>query len=354
MGSRTTTSFKIIHFPKIMNANPYMELFYRSLSSRSIESEFGQSFSPSRIRQLSKYADAVHVQWIEYTINRKSGFAGLLRVWDFITTVKTIKHSKLSLIWTCHNLIPHHRANLKDRFLSQYFAKQADLIICHSLDVKGSLVRMGALQERVLIVKHPSYTGYYPDLITREKARKVLGFEAREVVYLFLGLLKPYKGIEDLITAFRSLPDPNAVLLIAGKDFSNAYAVKVLAPLVKEDKRIKLHEKFLSNEELEIYCKASDILVYPFQKIDTSGSMMLPFTYPKRVIVRDLPFSRGLFNERMAVFFKDVPGLVQAFHDVWLLDDKKARQEFEGKDAELSWDKLMAPVADRILSLRNR
>ena len=38
-------------------------------------------------------------------------------------------------------------------------------------------------------------------------------------VYLFLGLLRPYKGLEDLIAAFKMIESPKLRLLVAGRVF---------------------------------------------------------------------------------------------------------------------------------------
>jgi glycosyltransferase involved in cell wall biosynthesis len=107
-------------------------------------------------------------------------------------------------------------------------------------------------------------------------------------VFLFLGLLRPYKGLEELLPAFRSLPDPNAALLIAGRPRPSDYAAH-LAEQAAYDPRVLLHPHFVPVDEVQVWMNAADAVVLPYRQITTSGAAMLAWSFGKPVIAPALP-----------------------------------------------------------------
>ena len=87
-------------------------------------------------------------------------------------------------------------------------------------------------RQGVVIVPHGHYLGYYPNTVSRGEARAALSLPADAFVFVCLGLLRPYKGLEELLPAFRSLPERDLVLLLAGKPGSKNY-LSALQALVR-------------------------------------------------------------------------------------------------------------------------
>ena len=74
---------------------------------------------------------------------------------------------------------------------------------------------------KVLHVPHPAYLGAYPDDVSDADARRHYDLGADDLVFGFVGNLRPYKGLDDLLAAFETLvadpPDARRRrLLIAG------------------------------------------------------------------------------------------------------------------------------------------
>src|SRR5260221_20801 len=63
------------------------------------------------------------------------------------------------------------------------------------------------------------------------------------------GRVRLYKGIEDLLEAFRKCTDPDAVLVIAGEPLNTAYG-ESLVDLANQDSRVKLLLGFIEEQEL--------------------------------------------------------------------------------------------------------
>ena len=65
------------------------------------------------------------------------------------------------------------------------------------------------------VIPHGHYRGIYPDTL-REEARRRLGLRTDERVILWFGKIKRYKGLPELIAAFREVRLSNVRLLVVG------------------------------------------------------------------------------------------------------------------------------------------
>jgi glycosyltransferase involved in cell wall biosynthesis len=150
----------------------------------------------------------------------------------------------------------------------------------------------------IAVIPHGHYIDAYPNTITRADARRALHLPLtinhspftinHSPTLLFLGLLRPYKGLEELLPAFRSLPDPNAVLLIAGRPRPSDYAAR-LAAQANDDPRVRWHPHFVPVDEVQLWMNAADAVVLPYRQITTSGAAMLAWSFGKPVIAPALP-----------------------------------------------------------------
>ena len=160
----------------------------------------------------------------------------------------------------------------------------------------------------------------------KEKARSEIGLPEEGVVYIFFGHIKPYKGIEDLVSVFKNRKE---ALLIAGNAFSQEYKNYILG-LCDGNKNIKLVLKRMPLTELQLYLSASDIVIFPFREIDNSGSIVLAQSYAKAIIVRDLPSVRSVTSETFTKYFKTNKDLEKLLDEAanWDLE-KMGRFSFE-------------------------
>jgi glycosyltransferase involved in cell wall biosynthesis len=145
----------------------------------------------------------------------------------------------------------------------------------------------------VAVIPHGHYIDAYPNAVTRAEARRALDLpltinRSPLPIFLFLGLLRPYKGLEELLPAFQSLPDPNAALLIAGRPRPGDYAA-LLAEQAACDPRVLLHPHFVPADEVQVWMNAADAVVLPYRQITTSGAAMLAWSFGKPVIAPALP-----------------------------------------------------------------
>jgi glycosyltransferase involved in cell wall biosynthesis len=63
-------------------------------------------------------------------------------------------------------------------------------------------------------------------------------------------------------------------------------------------KRVKLHLRFISAEELVALYRAADVVVYPYRAITTSGALATGLALGKTIVASNLPVFRELLTDR--------------------------------------------------------
>jgi len=134
------------------------------------------------------------------------------------------------------------------------------------------------------VIPHGNYRGEYPHAADKRAARAVLNIPGDARVVCFFGMVSKYKGVSDLVSAFREIPDPNLVLLIAGANDDPDEAV-FLKSQARGDERIKLHLGFVPKDQVQYYIGAADLVALPFRKIWNSGSAMLALSFDRPILV---------------------------------------------------------------------
>ena len=205
-----------------------------------------------------------------------------------------------------------------------------------------------------LAIPHGHYIDCYPNEIGREAARDRLGLPADAFVYLALGLMRPYKGLEELAPAFRSLPDRDVVLLLAGKPSPASYA-ETLARLTVGDPRIRLIPQFVPPQDVQLYLNAADICVLPYRQITTSGAALLAFSFGAPVLAPRIGAFPHLLAEGRGILYDpaDPAGLAHALTDAASTDWQPIRPEILAWVRQFDWpgigSRLVAAYRDSCL-----
>jgi glycosyltransferase involved in cell wall biosynthesis len=130
-------------------------------------------------------------------------------------------------------------------------------------------------------VPHGLHTGVYADLVEQAQARLDLGLSDADDVLLFTGRLRPYKGLADLVSAFRRLlpSRPDLKLILAGESKAGEGRALVEGLSAVERSRILMVDRFIENDEMQLFLRAADAAVYPYDEILTSGSILLALAF---------------------------------------------------------------------------
>ncbi|MEA2227797.1 MAG: hypothetical protein QOF04_1427, partial [Solirubrobacteraceae bacterium] len=116
---------------------------------------------------------------------------------------------------------------------------------------------------KVHVIAHGAF-----EHLTRVPAARPLPAELAAVdvpVVLFFGLLRPYKGIDVLLDAWRALA-PDAELWIVGMPRMDIAALRAQAP-----PSVRWVPRFVADDEVAAYFRRADLVVLPYREIDQSG-----------------------------------------------------------------------------------
>jgi glycosyltransferase involved in cell wall biosynthesis len=197
---------------------------------------------------------------------------------------------------------------------AQLVAKIAHRIIVHSPACRDAVVKSLSVSDirKCAIVRHASYLGHYRDYMAKKEARCRLGLGENDRVYLFFGDIRPYKGVLDLVASFRRSGIPGT-LLIVGKAPEGDGADELLWA-IKGCSQIRYCPGFVPDDEVQVYFRASDIAVFPYRRIFTSGALMLAISFGVPCIAPRLGFMEDMLRDGGGILYdvEDPGALAQA------------------------------------------
>lgn len=162
----------------------------------------------------------------------------------------------------------------------------AHRVFVHTDGMKDRLCRQfGVAADKVAVIPFGINNDVPKTGLTRGQARAALGLQPENRVLMFFGSIRPYKGLEHLIRAFPLLASSDARyrLVIAGAPHfgDERYLEKIEAEIRNSSfaGRITSRFEFIPDAETEIYCKAADLLILPYNDISWSGVLILGYTF---------------------------------------------------------------------------
>lgn len=196
------------------------------------------------------------------------------------------------IVWTFHNKVPHDSPDyFRDKKRMFFMGKVATHILILSNNSRRELKEVAGEDavKKTVYMPHINYCDVYkPSAKIKEETELDDRF-----VFLYFGLVRPYKNLELLIEAFRALPEDTSKLIIAGKPQDAAYAKKI-NHLCKGCNNIELDLHYIKDQRVYSYMQKADIIVLPYDKKSSmnSGAMIAAFSCKKPVIVPDIAMAR--------------------------------------------------------------
>jgi glycosyltransferase involved in cell wall biosynthesis len=163
-------------------------------------------------------------------------------------------------------------------------------------------------------------------------------------VILCFGLIRPYKGVDVLLEAFRSLE--GAELWILGRPLGMSLEpLRALA--ARAPGRVRILPRFVPDRELPAYFRRADLVVLPHRDAEQSGVLYVALAFGKPIVMSDVG-GFGEVAERgvgRTVPPGDPAALAAALGD--LLADRDARERLSAAAAAAaagpySWDAVAA------------
>ncbi|HET7484722.1 MAG TPA: glycosyltransferase family 4 protein [Solirubrobacterales bacterium] len=311
------------------------ECFYRRSAARGLDARGRRAFKaaehlPDMLRLRRELdADVVHYQWL----TMPSLDAHLLP-------------SRRPRVATAHYILPPRPSRRQVTTARSLFGRM-DAVVAHSEHGAGRLrEEVGIDPGRVRVIPHGAF-----DYLTDLPEEKPLPPElegAESPVILFFGLLRPYKGLDTLLTAFREVQ--GAELWIVGNPRMDVEPLRRLA--TEAAGRVRFVTRFVDDAEIPPIFRRADLVVLPYRDAEHSGVLYTGLAFGKPLVLS----AAGGFPEVAAtgaarlVSPGDPAPLAMALSE--LVGDRAARERLAGAAREAaagpySWD----AVATRTLAL---
>lgn len=351
--------------------NPYIGLLHGGLSAAGADVRLADRLDPADLAG-GRRPDVIHLHWLDRydrppaflvlglrgardlprrALRRLVETVGNLpaayqwrrwqRLYRLMRQLRRFQTAGGRVAYTVHNLDPHEGGGPADRWGTAALLRLADLVHVHDAGTAEALASRFGRRAGVVVIPHGHYMESYPNTIGHAEARERLNLPETAFIYVTLGLLRPYKGLEELLPAFRALPEPDALLLLAGKPGPGSYA-GTLAALAGGDPRIRLVPDFVPPAEVQLYLNAADVCVLPYRQITTSGAALLAFSFGLPVIAPAIGAFPNLIGERRGLLYDPAAadGLTRALIQARQADWRGVRSEIMAWVAQFDWAEI--------------
>ncbi len=249
--------------------------------------------------------------------------------------------------FTSHNLEPHEETGPADRWGIARLIHQADIIHVHDAGTAALLDERFGRRHGVAVIPHGHYLSAYPNEIGRAAARSRLGLPTDAFVFVTLGLLRPYKGLEDLVPAFRAQQGEGVCLVLAGQAEAPAYVEKLKA-LIGEDPRIHLRPGLVPQDMVQLYLNAADVVVLPYRRITTSGAALLAFSFGRPIVAPAIGAFPHLIGGQRGILYdpRQQDGLASALAQARQTDWRNAEEEIMRWVRQFDWQEIGARMLE--------
>lgn len=214
--------------------------------------------------------------------------------------VKRNKHTKVVCI--ADNILPHEK-RIGDKFLTRYFVKPVDAFITMSEKVLNDL-KLFAPNKPAQFITHPLYDNF-GEKVSKEESRNKLNISKQDLIILFFGFIRNYKGLDILLKAMKILQDKksqirNLKLLVAGEFYDDKKYYTDLIEQLGIKNQLILRTDFIADSEVKYYLCAADCIVQPYRKATQSGVTPLAYHFEIPMIVTNVGGLPSLVPDKKA------------------------------------------------------
>jgi glycosyltransferase involved in cell wall biosynthesis len=277
----------------------YKMMYPKLLFKKEQRDYSNEMFKIDETQFLINTANPLNIFKVSHKINEMKPECVLIQWWHpyFAPCYKiltTFLSKNIKVIFTCHNVFPHERFPM-DKFLTKMTLKKADGYIVHSRSDANELKTIKD-NPRYIFSPLPTYETFKHRELGKEEALRELNsdingdIDCSDIVLLFFGLIRDYKGLKHLINALPYLKNKhnNIKLIIAGSfgDDKNDYLELIRQNELEEI--VFVVDAYIPDDEVDRYFEASDLVVLPYESATQSAVVQAAFGFEKPVIVTNV------------------------------------------------------------------
>jgi glycosyltransferase involved in cell wall biosynthesis len=249
------------------------------------------------------------------------------------------------------NAIPHeHR--IGDKFLTRWAFSPVDFFIAQSQMVCDDMkkLRPDLNEKRLRLIPHPIYDCYDAGRWTKETAREELRIPESRVM-LFFGYIRRYKGLRHLIQALPNLRNHfqnDWRLLVVGEFYEGREEILDLMQQLQVVDRILLVDRYVPNEEVELYFRAADVAILPYESATQSGIVQIAYHFNLPVITTNVGGLPEVIHDRQTGFL--IPpadpkalsdAIIRYFDEGWR---ERLSATIQAQRERYSWEPLLEAI----------
>lgn len=261
-------------FPSL--GGPLGRLLRRRTRLRQVVKALGYPLGLWRTWRLlrTESPGVLHVQW------------ALLPLLDGLLA-RALRARGWRVVYTVHDPLPEPDRLLAARH-QRCLLSQVDACIVHTPALERSLVASyPELTGRVRVIPHGGVPEPLPTEADRASARLRLGLAPSGPLLLLFGMLKPYKGLDDLLLAMPVVLArfPSCRLLVAGEPLMPMAPIHQQIERLGLQRAVTLRPAFVPQEQVAAYFTAADLVLAPYREIAASGVVVTAQGYARAVVV---------------------------------------------------------------------
>ncbi|MGY4858326.1 glycosyltransferase [Cryobacterium sp. AP23] len=238
-------------------------------------------------RALTDHYDVFHAHWPDALLHSSTASrSGISRILFRALLLRLrLLRSRTAVVRTVHNLPGHESTNRYERELVDRFNRQTTLWVRLS---PSTAVPDGA---PVRTIEHGDYRDWFDPAGLRPSVPGL---------FVYFGVIRPSKGVPDLIQAFTSLGTetdlgPVSVRVVGSPTTTDLGAEVLLA--AQPDDRVTVALGHVTDSELAAEVSQAELVVLPYREMHDLGAAVLALSLRRPVLVPSTPTTEALRAE---------------------------------------------------------
>lgn len=234
-------------------------------------------------RAITGKYDVFHAHWPEILVSGHSPLKKLVRQMLTLVLLGRLALTRTAIVRTVHNVGLPDGISGRERLLLRLFDRMTTFYIRLNNETPLPTDRPSAT------IPHGHYRDWFSGFSRPERVPGRIGY---------VGLIRRYKGVEDLVKVFRATAEthPDLSLQLGGNP-STPELGEHIAALAAGDNRISFHLEHISDAELAETICSSELVVLPYRFMHNSGGALTALSLDRPVLVPANPVNNALSGE---------------------------------------------------------
>jgi len=316
---------KVVHYPSLKQ-NPYSKLLVEALVDAGIDtfdSPMVHHTNPFRSLFWVRHYRIVHWHWLSSHYQGRNAPRFVLRTIAFTACLLAIRLHGTKMVITVHNLYPHeHKYPRLHRFAARLIGILVNQIIVHSRHAALAIQPLYRQARKTVAVEHVDYSSTIKKPQgNRRYYKRIFGLNVNRPAVLFFGQIRPYKGVEWLLSSADLFEASGIDVLITGSPIDASYGDRITA-VCENHANVRCRLEFIPDDELSDILRAADVVVFPYTNALTSGAAHLALAHDVAIVAPSCTAFQELIDLKIAIpiRFQTNAGLIQAVREALNVD----------------------------------